>query len=219
MIQAVCFDLDGTLYDDRQYIKAGLNEAAMYLKLETGKDLEDELKSIYFDESEYSKAFDILLERNNLSESYIPEMISAYHNNDADLSLYDNTLSTLEKLEQRYKLAIITDGKNGYEKICRLGIESFFDEIFVTADYSLSKKKSEPFKKVIDTLSVEADKTAYVGNHPIVDVHHPNQLGMTTIRIKTGIQSDKDFNKDVTPDLEINNICELPDVLQHINNE
>jgi putative hydrolase of the HAD superfamily len=212
MIEAVYFDLDGTLYDDRQYIKAGLKEAALYLERETGKDFENEIKSIYFDEQKYEKTFDTLVNRNNLSKSHVPKMVSAYHNNVADLNLYNKALPVLKKLKQQYKLAIITDGRNGHEKICRLGIETIFDQVLVTPHHDFSKKELAPFEMVANTLSVEHGDTVYIGDNPAVEFYHPNQLGMTTIQIKAGMWGGNDVSESATPDIEVSEVARLLDI-------
>jgi len=78
MIQAVCFDLDGTLFDDEQYVRGGLQAAADVLEQRTGQSLHEEFESAYFEEEVRERTLDHILAERGLSGDHVPALVEAY---------------------------------------------------------------------------------------------------------------------------------------------
>ena len=55
-VSCVCFDLDDTLYDYREYARMGLEAAADRLEADTGERYHDDLHRLYFEEGEIGRA-------------------------------------------------------------------------------------------------------------------------------------------------------------------
>lgn len=205
-IQAICFDLDGTLYDDRQYIRAGLENAADLLAERTGAELHDEIIDLYFEKNIREKTFDHILEQYDLPPELLPDLVEAYHDNDTDLQTYQEVPSVLDYLSNKYQLGLITGGKNGHDKIKRLNLNQYFDQVLITPELGMSKSQPEPFKHTLDTLSVTPTEVVYVGDNPKLDFVHPNRLGMFTVRVKRGIHADDDAKGPSEPDFQVDNL-------------
>jgi len=213
MLQAVCFDLDGTLFDDRQYVRAGLANAASVLEAETGVDLSEELQAAYFDRDIRERTFDTVLAENDIPQRHVSKLVDAYHENDGELSLYPGVADTLSTLSDSHNLGLITGGRNGADKVVRLGIGAYFDTVLVTNDRPYSKRDPEPFETVLETLDVSPHEAAYVGDRPGLDFLQPNRLGMDTIRVRTGQYADVEAIGAAKPDLTIPEVRELPGML------
>lgn len=208
-IQAVCFDLDGTLYDDRQYIRAGLESAADLLAERTGAELHDKIINLYFKEGIRGETFDRIIEQYDLPSELLPDLVESYHDNDADLQPYQEVPSVLDHLSGEYELGLITGGKNGHNKIARLGISRYFDKILVTPEFGTSKHQPEPFKYVLDTLSVAPAEAVYIGDNPELDFVQPNRLGMSTVRVKRGLHVDDNAEGLAEPDIQVDDLEEF----------
>jgi putative hydrolase of the HAD superfamily len=208
-IFAVCFDLDGTLYDDRQYINAGLREAAQMLERRTGINTHEELLSEFYFGDDRTQVFDRVIDHHGLPSDLVPEMIQAYHDNNAELDPYPQIKEVLEDLYECYDLGIITDGRNGHDKIDRLGIRPYFTEIMVTKEHNISKREVTPFVSVLSSLSVRPSEAVYVGDNPCVDFNHPNRLGMHTIRLRRGLRSNASGEGTEIADVEIRSLNEI----------
>ena len=196
MVEAVCFDLDGTLFDDRQYVEAGLRAAARALADAAEGDFEAasaeaDLFEAYFEEGVRERTFDHVLDRRGLSTDLVPALVEAYHGHEASLDPYPEAVALLEDLSADYRLGLLTGGTNGREKVERLGLGSYFDAVVVAPDREFTKWDAEAFEALVDELGVSPAKTVYVGDRPELDFPHPNDLGMTTIRIRTGFHSDE----------------------------
>lgn len=206
-LEAVCFDLDDTLFDFRQYVEQGLSNAAEYVKTRTGESVHDELYELYFEEDVRDRTFDRLVERRGLDLS-VEALVEAYHGASGPLDPYDDAEPVLEPLTDEYKLGLVTDGRNGHEKLARLGLERFFDAVVVTHDHGLAKRSdTEAFERILDELDVDPAAAVYVGDHPTVDLRLPVRLGMRTVRLRRGRYSVRESG--VSPDAEIDSLGPL----------
>lgn len=212
-IDAVCFDLDDTLFDFGQYVRAGLEAAADRIWVHTGRRLHDELRSLYFEEGVTEGTFDRLLERHDLPDDLVPELVSAYHDQRGPLEPYPDAVSTLTRLGSQYALGVLTDGRNGRGKLRRLGIADRFDAVVVTHERPFAKPDVEAFERLLSRLDVEPAATVYVGDHPGLDVRGANELGMTTVRLRRGRFADRPSDGEAAPDLEIHELSALLDWL------
>lgn len=213
MVQAVLFDLDGTLFDDRQYVRAGLLNAAEKLEAETGVDISTELLTAYFDRGIRERTFDCVLREQGLSREIIPDLVDTYHAHDEALVPFPEAESVLSDLREEYNIGLITGGVNGKEKLRRLGLASYFEVVYVTAEHDTSKRYADPFEAVLADLEVTAPEAVYVGDRPALDFPQPNQLGMGTIRVLTGQFADTEVTKKARPDIVVNRLDELPSVI------
>lgn len=212
-LTALCFDLDDTLYNYEQYARAGLNNAASILEKRAGKQLSDELLELYFNEEQTEGTFDIIVERHGLSEELIEPLVDAFHSATAPMAPYPETKPLLARLETEYKLGLITDGRGGQQKIDRLGIRGYFDEILVTPQINSSKHEPIVFHQVLNSLGTDPSSAVYIGDDPRVDFPVPNNLGMYTVRLKRGryrsLEPDSQSDRpDYTID-SLNALCHL----------
>ena len=212
---AVCFDLDDTLYPYADYAWTGLRAAGDHLADLTGRQFTDELHELYFEDGVTTGTFDRIVERyDDLSASVVDDLVEAYHGATVPLEPYEATEPVLRQLREEYRLGLITDGRNGYAKLERLGLEEYFDTVVVTPDFEISKRYREPFDRALEALEVEPSRTVYVGDDPRVDFTVPNRLGMGTVRLRRGRYTDLDPEEPATPDVEIDSLDRLPAVLE-----
>jgi putative hydrolase of the HAD superfamily len=218
-VEAVCFDLDDTLFDYTQYIEAGLRSAAGVIQTHTGENYADELVRLYFEEDVRDGTFDHLLEREGLAgaddlpDDLTADLVEAYHDHDADLAPYDESHAVLSTLDGAFRLGLVTDGRNGHWKLDRLDFANYFDAVVVTPDHDLTKTEPEPFRRALDALDADPDRTVFVGDNPRTDCRVPNRLGMTTVRLARGRYVDRDPEAGEEPDVVVESLARLPDLL------
>ena len=213
-MDAVCFDLDGTLFDDRQYVRAGLLAAADVVERQTGVDLAAELLTAYFQRGITEGTFDTVLEEHRLSTDFIPKLVTAYHANDAPLVPFPDAEPTLEGLRTDYDLAVVTGGTNGAAKLDRLGVAHYFDAVIVAPARGWSKREPEPFEAVLSELEATPTTTAVVGDRPAIDFAQPNRLGMQTVRVRRGRYATVAASSAAEPDHVVDSLRAVPEVLQ-----
>lgn len=181
---AVLFDLDGTLYDDRQYVRAGFKKAAAYLRAEHGVEAFDDMVWEYCMERNFETVFDRVLDDYDLPDQEVANLVEAYHDTDPDLDPYPEVTEVLAALPDNCRTAVVTGGKRGDEKLRKLGLEEWVDEVYVTPDHGTEKARPDPFEAVLESLDVAAERAAFVGDNPEIDFHWPNRLGMTTVWVR-----------------------------------
>lgn len=215
-VDAVCFDLDDTLFDYREYARAGLREAAN--RLETSADIQvhEELLELYFEKGVTDGTFDRLIDRYDLSPDVVDELVDAYHDATGTLPTYPETKRVLRRLKKDYSIGLVTDGRGGEGKLDRLGIREYFDAVVVipSTDYT-SKRNTAVFDDILSALSHEPTETMYVGDDPRFDFSAPNELKMYTVRLRRGrfVDLEPETRRD-EPDYEIDRLDELFDLLE-----
>lgn len=212
-ISLVGFDLDDTLYDYSQYVKAGFQAAAKHIEEQTGQEIYEDLVTAYYCEEEQQQTFDVVLEARGISLQYIPEMVERHHDVLGALEPRPDVESVLSQLEGTYDLALVTDGRNVKKKLDRIGLTHYFDPIIATRQMGYSKAEVEPFINLIEESSIRADEILYVGDNPQVDFTQPNQLGMKTVWLRAGLHSDRKPDEGSEPDVEIEQFSQLLDIL------
>ncbi|MFB6202698.1 MAG: HAD family hydrolase [Halorhabdus sp.] len=213
-VQAVCFDLDDTLFDYHEYARAGLQSAADRLETLVGADHHAALQAMYFQEGITERTFDRFLARQDLPAHLTDELVKAFHEAETDLPPYPDTRPVLADLASQYRLGLVTDGRGGHAKLQRLGLEGYFDAVVVAPTIGTSKTTAEPFQTALSGLSVSPADAAHVGDHPRFDVAVPNELGMTTIRLRRGRYADREATCAIaTPDYEVHRLRAVSECL------
>lgn len=209
-LDAICFDLDDTLYDYEEYARTGLLAAADRLEDRTGERHHEELLDLYFD-GHTEGTFDRLLDRHGYPDRYVEELVAAYHEATAPLTPYPETRRVLADLARTHDLGLITDGRGGHGKLDRLDLRDAFDVVLVTPTVGRSKRDRLVFERVLDDLAVSPSRAAYVGDDPRVDFRVPNDLGMTTVRLRRGRHADLEPPTPAhEPDREVDTLTDLP---------
>ncbi len=184
-IRGVIFDLDDTLYPERQYVQSGYRLIAEYLGdasyagrlmkyFEDGKQAVDELLAEIGRPEEKEKCIDIYREQ-------IP-----------DISLYPGVLELIASLKDKgIKVGIITDGRvNGQRnKLQALGLDSLIgDENIMITDELGGVQFRKPcdiaFRILQNRWRIPAGQIVYIGDNIAKDMQAPMQLGMQFIYYK-----------------------------------
>ena len=214
---AVCFDLDGTLYDDRTYVEAGFRSASSYLSAEYGIETFGDMVWEYAIERNFEAVFDCIIDTYELPDTELNNLITAYHNSSPELQPYPETKTMLANLPDNCPTAVITGGKHGKKKLQQLGLGDTFDEVYVTPDNGTSKRDATPFNAVLNTLEVAPERAVFVGDNPELDFYWPNSLGMSTVwvrRPETFFQSPD--STDVRPEYVFPDLSLVPAVVDSI---
>ena len=209
MDRAICFDLDDTLYPYEQYVISGFRAAADRLEADIGVDLYEEFCRLY-DDGVRRHTFDRALEAAGYPDRPVDDLVEAFHGRVGPLEPYPGVPEVLERLSERYRLGLITDGRNGRAKLRELEFESTFDAVWISPDRGISKADVTPFVETAAQLGVEPEQTTYVGDHPTIDVERPGEIGMRTVRILRGRYAS--IPATVRPDVVIPTVRSLPSV-------
>ena len=182
-IRAVIFDLDDTLYSERDYVRSGFWAVARQLP-EISRA--DEKLWAYFQAGK--PAIDALLDRENIRDAAVKAAcIGAYREHLPQISLYPGAAELLRQLrEQGVLLGILTDGRPEGQraKLKALGLSNLVDEIIVTDELGgprFRKPNDIPFRMMQCRLNVPFEQMVYIGDNPRKDFSAPTALGMQTV--------------------------------------
>lgn len=179
-MKGVIFDLDDTLYSEKEYVKSGYKAVSDYLGggyegrlwsfFEAGKPVIDELLGEIGRENEKEKVLQI------------------YRSHKPDIHLYDGAAEIIEILKTKgIKVGIITDGRleGQRNKIEALGID--VDDIIITDELGgvqFRKPCDIAFRIMTTKWKLNPADVVYVGDNPAKDFQAPQQLGMKTVWFK-----------------------------------
>lgn len=176
-IKGVIFDLDDTLYSEKEYIRSGYHAVAEWL----GKANAEEKLWNYFLEGKM--AIDEFLNEEGLSEKKT-ECLEIYRNHMPTIRLYEGVEETIKDLLSRgIKVGIITDGRiQGQEnKISALGLDKWIEDIIITdalGGEQFRKPNDIAFRIMQCRWKIPFSNMIYVGDNLKKDFQAPRQLGM-----------------------------------------
>lgn len=193
-VKGVIFDLDDTLFFERDYVRSGYKAVSRYL----GGGYEEELWSFF--ESGRSAIDELLRKLGRMDEK--AEVLEVYRSHKPEISLAEGTEETISFLKARgIKVGIITDGRpvGQRNKITALGLEKVMDDIIVTDELGgiqFRKPCDIAFRIIQNRWRLPASEMVYVADNPSKDFQGPTQLGMKSVLLKNedGIYSTKECN-------------------------
>ena len=175
-IKGVIFDLDDTLYSEKEYVKSGFKAVSDYL----GGGYEEKLWGFF----EAGKpAIDQLL--NDIGhETEKNTLLEIYRNHVPRINLYEGVEDIINQLKAGgKKVGIVTDGRpeGQHNKIKALGLDKLVDDIIITDELGGSqfRKPCDIAFRIIQTKwRLSASEILYVGDNLLKDSQAPQQLGM-----------------------------------------
>ena len=208
-IRGVIFDLDDTLYSEKEYVKSGFKAVSDYL----GGGYEDKLWQ-YFEAGK--PAIDELLKDIGCEMTEVTAL-KVYRRHKPKIHLHDGVKEMLEKLRQRgIRTGIITDGRpeGQRNKIEALGLEEMVDEIIITDELGgvqFRKPCDIAFRIMANKWRMNYGDIVYVGDNVNKDFQAPHQLAMRSVfyKNKNGLYGENECN--ILPCVE--NIVDIVTIL------
>lgn len=215
MSKAVFFDIDDTLYDTSGFAKLA-RKAAINVMIDAGLPLSSDeaykllRKIIKHKGSNYDKHFNVLT-RHVFGEEK-PLLIAlgmiTYHNvKFALLRLFPETIPTLIYLKsQGYHLGVISNGITikQWEKLIRLGLHHFFDEVITSEEAGVEKPDVKIFEQALSKMGCKAENSIMIGNKFSEDIKGAINSGMDAILVNSELTpEDKIFLDEKNIELKV----------------
>ncbi len=180
---AVIFDLDDTLYSEKDYVRSGYAEIARHYP-----QIENMAEKLWAAFESGEKAIDFVLSQEGLlSPENLSRCVSLYRNHMPQITAYPQATDLLRLLRSKnIRLGLITDGRPEGQraKIAALQLGSFFEKIIITDELggvSFRKPNPEAFRQMQCHFGVPFEKMVYVGDNPQKDFTAPKLLGMGAV--------------------------------------
>lgn len=190
---AVLFDLDDTLYPERQFVASGFRAVAGFLAERFRLDAEEvrrRLTAILAAEGR-GRVFDRLLADLGLGAAdLVTTLVYVYRSHRPAIALPAATREVLAHLRGAgWRLGVVTDGMGSVQrrKIEALGVEALVDAVVCTDELGPGAWKPDPrgYRVALELLGASLGGAIYVGDNPEKDFRWPNGAGMVTVQLLT----------------------------------
>ena len=185
-VDAVIFDLDDTLYSEKEYVKSGYKEASKLLPQIPG--VYEKLWTAF---AQGRLAFDAVLLGAGIYSNELKHIcLDAYQKHVPTIELYKGMCDLIVWLKRnKIKLGIITDGRpdGQWKKIHALGLKDLVDEIIITDELggeNFRKPNDFAFRVMQRRIEVPFEQMIYVGDNPRKDFAAPAALRMQCLYFK-----------------------------------
>lgn len=185
----VVFDVDDTLYLERDYVASGFGHVGRVARERFGVPGLAEVAWELFEAGHRGDIFDRALRRLDVSTDpgLITALVHAYRTHRPRISLLPDVRPVLDELRHRgVGIAVLTDGPTASQaaKVTALRLRRYSRHTVLTGRYGPGYGKPHPrgFEEIARRCA--ARHIAYVADNPRKDFTAPRQLGWATVRIR-----------------------------------
>lgn len=215
----VVFDLDDTLYLERDYVKSGFRAVAETAVKGTNVSADDAFASLWneFTAGVRGSSFDALLELYpELAQNIdVTVLVKRYREHAPDISYLPEIEPLLAELQSlNVPLAVISDGPlvSQAAKAEALGVSRYADPVVLTDAWGQNfwKPHVRAFEHVAEAFGLPHEKLVYIGDNPIKDFHAPTALSWRSVRLRLPGQVREKLPHDTMPPTwEVGSVTEL----------
>ncbi|MEK7015489.1 MULTISPECIES: HAD family hydrolase [Bacillus] len=226
VIKAIVFDMDDTLYKEKDYIVSGFKAVDEWIEENYKKTGFYNAAIQLFDFGERRFVFNKTLEKLNIpyDENLISNLIEQYRFHKPDIQLLDEAEWVLNNLVNTVKIGLISDGYlvTQEKKINALKLKGRFHSIILTDKLGKEywKPSQIPYEKISKELQVPHQQCVYIGDNLSKDFITAKKLNWITIHInrEDGIYRNLIVEQDYKAHYTINSLRRLPEipVLKHM---
>ncbi len=221
MIKAIVFDLDHTLFDRYETLRAVVPSFRHHFKI--NKCITDEFfteQLIWADKNYvhhgWEKIFAHLIKCNIFEEipdynEYVEYLLCCFKKVAVKFPFAIPVLQSLKA--SGYKIGLITNGRPDVQesKLSLLELKPYFDEIIISGATTYRKPQAEIFMLMAKKLNIQTNEMMYVGDHPVCDIDGSRKAGCVPVWVKTtGTWVFPEIEK---PEIQVDTIEQLLDIL------
>ncbi|WP_127127396.1 HAD family hydrolase [Pseudoflavitalea rhizosphaerae] len=171
------FDLDDTLYLEREYLYSAFRSIADRVLELTGKDHYQHMVRLYNSGANVFQWIESAFGMRSPSMS-VPDLLHHYRNHIPSISLARGAGPFLQQLQlMNMPMGLITDGRSTTQrnKLKALNIETLFSDIIISDEFGSAKPSVRNYQYFQDRYP--AAEFHFFGDNPIKDFLAPRKLG------------------------------------------
>jgi putative hydrolase of the HAD superfamily len=186
----VVFDVDDTLYLERDYVRSGFTAVAEVLARDHGIASFQEEAWAAFLRGERGDIFDTTLRAltGEAPRSLVELCVDVYRNHAPTIALLPDASSFVAWCVTRFSTGVVSDGPQASQraKVVALGLTSQIDRIVLTGEMGSgwAKPSSQSFRLLEQELGFHGEECVYLADNPIKDFVGPLELGWRTVRVR-----------------------------------
>jgi putative hydrolase of the HAD superfamily len=184
----VVFDIDDTLYLERDYVSSGFHAVGCWVAEWLAiPDFQQRCQAA-FDSGVRNNIFDRALATCGVepSSALIQALVELYRTHVPDIRLAADSADALPRISAHWPIAIVSDGPPAAQsaKARALGLHSIASPIVLTGTLGNGVGKPHPRGFGLVETQVKASKFVYIADNPHKDFAGPASLGWATVRIR-----------------------------------
>ena len=201
----IAFDIDDTLYLERDYAASGFAAVGEYVYSRLGvTDFADRAWELFANGARRTIFNDVLDQLDiEQSQSLLEALVETYRAHSPSIQLLLDARQALDATAKYAQLAVVTDGpsRSQWAKVRALDLSQWTRHMVVTADLGQQFVKPSPlaFLSLQVTLGEPSSSCCYIADNPLKDFSGPKQLGWATLRVRRpgSLQEGRDSAADV----------------------
>jgi putative hydrolase of the HAD superfamily len=217
--RCIAFDLDDTLFLERDYVRSGFRAVGTWAERELGIQGVGDSAWSAFERGVRGTTFQAALAELGVepSDEVIRQLVAVYRTHQPDITMLRDARACLDRLRNRALLAVISDGPRESQeaKAAAMDAHRWADPIVLTADLGHGAGKPSPraFGMVEAATGTSGAACAYVADNPVKDFAGPRARGWVTVRVRhpESLHAACPSGRDV--DLDVTDLAELPALL------
>lgn len=223
MTQVIVFDMDDTLFPERDFVKSGFLAVDSFLQSELSINNFFEKAWKDFNSGNRDYIFNIILENiysGKKKEKLVNKLVRVYRSHLPNIKLYSDAEWALKHFSKYAPLALLSDGylETQKNKAKMLDIKPYIEKFYFTDQWGKQcwKPSDCAFKKVEQDFKLTCESYTYIADNPIKDFIAPKIMGWKTICINRGFGEYDDVKIPLNgePDYTIKNLYELEEIIE-----
>jgi putative hydrolase of the HAD superfamily len=219
----VVFDLDDTLYLERDYARSGFHAVGEWCAERLGLEGIQEQAQALFDQGRRGDIFDAALDRLGIGRDAgtVSTMVRIYREHTPQIKLLPDAVECLARLQDRLYLGLLTDGNpvSQWAKIDALGLRDRFDTAVVTGEWGTDffKPHVRGYRYLESQLGMCSGRFVYVADNPAKDFFALRTLGWNGIRVRrsAGLHEHQECSSTMAR-FEVSNLESVPDLVSEL---
>ncbi len=221
---AIVFDIDDTLYLERDYAHSGFTAVGQWMLDTLGIGGFGETCAALFDAGRRGDVFNLALEHlvGSHDPSLVQQLVGVYRAHAPRIGLLPDASRLLASFTAEVATAAISDGPfvAQRQKALALDLPSRLNVVLLTDQWGREFWKPHPraFQSVQAMFGLSGGQCAYVADNPTKDFHAPRRLGWTTIRVRRagGLHQAAPNDPQAPPDYELTDLEDLAGLLRAV---
>jgi putative hydrolase of the HAD superfamily len=210
----IVFDVDDTLYLERDYVRSGFDAVGAWIASEQGVDGFAAAAWRQFTDGARNDIFNRALADVGLpaDEATVAALVRIYRRHAPAIALTADARTALQQLSGRVRIGALTDGpvESQSRKVTALGLPRWIHPIVLTGALGPGRGKPSPhgFSLIEQAHGLSGAACLYVADNPAKDFGGPKALGWRTLRVRRdgGLHAAVPSGSDV--DFETGDITE-----------
>jgi putative hydrolase of the HAD superfamily len=211
-IKVVVFDVDDTVYLERDYVKSGFHA----IESEYGLPGFERMAWDLFLEGARGDTIERALDRLGIESpiEFVGKLVATYRSHLPTISLQNDAVPVLTKLLERHvPVGVVTDGPlvSQTRKVEVLGLRKFAELVVYTDSYGEEYSKPHPrsFEEIQLATGISSWSHIYVADNPLKDFAGPSALGWRTLRVRRPLSLHVEAETPDYVDFESANLRQL----------